>query len=185
MIQALARNKILSQTNSSLKKQTLETKNREPVFDRHHERLDAAITQQLVGRPSKQSCKIGRPRKLDAEDGTRRNILPRYLEHYCLQELFITQQMRYHSIGITTKNTWLISLNCFVQFRKDKKLSPVTVKMQFCLLLELTHEEVTRRERKLMLGELNGTGADIGAVMMKVKKIYFVKTVMFLWLILA
>ena len=89
MIQALARNKILSQTNSSLKKQTMETTNREPVFHRHHERLDAAITQQLVGRQSKQSCKIGRPRKLDAEDGTRRNILPLNLEHYCPQDLFI------------------------------------------------------------------------------------------------
>ena len=78
--------------------------------------------------------------------------------------------MGHHAIGITTKNAWFISLNCFVQFRKDKKLSPVTDKMHFCLILELTHEEVTRLERKLMFGELNGTGADIGAVMMKVKK---------------
>ena len=41
--------------------------------------------------------------------------------------------------------------------------------MHFCLLLDLTHEEVTRCERKLMFGELNVIGAEIGAVMMKVK----------------
>ena len=51
--------------------------------------------------------------------------------------------------------------------------------MHFCFHLDLTLEEVTRCERKLLLGELNETGADIGAVMMKVKKniIQFLKIV--------
>lgn len=74
MIQALARNKIMSQTNTSLEKQKLETKNRDPVLHRYHDQLDAAITQQLVGRQPKPSSKLGRPRKLYTEDGTRRNI---------------------------------------------------------------------------------------------------------------
>ena len=71
MIQALARNKILSQTKTGSKKQNLGTTSRDPVFQRHHQRLDAAIAQQLVGRRPKKSCKVGRPRKLDTVDGTR------------------------------------------------------------------------------------------------------------------
>ena len=79
MIQALARNKILSQTKADLKKQNLET--RDAVFKRHHEHLDATITQQLVGRRSKISSKVGRPRKLDPEDGTRINVGLNSLAH--------------------------------------------------------------------------------------------------------
>ena len=88
MIQALARNKILSQTKDNLKKQNLEATNQEQVFRRHHERLDAAITQQLVGRQTKHGCKVGRPRKFDAEDGTRRNIGLNSLAHKPQRTLF-------------------------------------------------------------------------------------------------
>ena len=64
MIQAIAQEEKLEEIKRKRK-----TAKRDPVLQRHHKRLDAAIAQQVAGRQSRKMYKVGRPRTIKDDSG--------------------------------------------------------------------------------------------------------------------
>ena len=69
MIHLLAREKKMQKMKDDWKKEKINRRERDPVLQRHHERLDMAIQQQLTGRQPRQITKVGRPRKFIIDSG--------------------------------------------------------------------------------------------------------------------